>query len=189
MMLHKLHLKISQYIKIMQQFANRLWYPPLIGFLAALDNFIVIIPNDGILISSSMLTPRRWFVLAFTVAVGSTIGAIGLAALVDVKGLPWILEIYPGLKESQTWLLILGFFEKYGLVVVFLVAITPFAQQPAVILASLAHTPLLQLGIVIFTGRFIKFLIMAYIGSHAPKFLSKLWGIKGDLKDAGVKLE
>lgn len=75
-MLHKLHLKISQYIKIMQQFANRLWYPPLIGFLAALDNFIVIIPNDGILISSSMLTPRRWFVLAFTVAVGSTIGAI-----------------------------------------------------------------------------------------------------------------
>ncbi len=189
MISQKLHKRISNYVKALQRFTDRLWYPPLIGFLAALDNFVVIIPNDGILISSSMLVPRRWFILALCVAVGSTIGALSLAALVELQGLPWILEIYPGLNESQTWKLALEYFEKYGLLLVFLVAVTPFAQQPAVILASLANTPFFELTVVIFFGRLIKFLIMAYVGSHAPIFLTKMWGIKGELKDAGVKLD
>jgi membrane protein YqaA with SNARE-associated domain len=71
---------------LLQRFVDRTWYPPFIGFLAALDNIVIVIviviPNDGILISSSMLTPKRWFVLALSVAVGSSIGALVLAALV-----------------------------------------------------------------------------------------------------------
>jgi membrane protein YqaA with SNARE-associated domain len=185
----KLHEKIRSYVKILQRYADRFWYPPFIGFLAALDNLVVIIPNDGILISSSMLMPKRWFILALSVAIGSTVGAITLAALVELQGLPWILELYPGVSETKTWILSMQFFEQYGMLLVFAVAITPFMQQPAVILASLANTPLLELAAVIFVGRFIKFLVMAYLGSHAPRMLGKLWGLKGELKDVGVKIK
>lgn len=188
MISQKLHKIISHNVKLLQHFTDRFWFPPLIGFLAALDNFIIIIPNDGILISSSMLTPKRWFFLALSVAVGSTVGAIALAYLVETQGLPWILEIYPEINETKTWALTLEFFEKYGLLLVFAVAVMPFVQQPVVILASLAHTPYFELAAVIFTGRFIKFLIMAYVGSHAPRLLTKMWGLTGELKDAGVKL-
>lgn len=48
-----------------------------------------------------MLTPRRWFILALSVSIGSTLGAIGLAALVEIKGLPWILDLFPGLSEAK----------------------------------------------------------------------------------------
>ncbi len=189
MISEKLHEKIRSYVKILQRYADRFWYPPFIGFLAALDNLVVIIPNDGILISSSMLMPKRWFILALSVAIGSTVGAITLAALVELQGLPWILELYPGVSETKTWILSMQFFEQYGMLLVFAVAITPFMQQPAVILASLANTPLLELAAVIFVGRFIKFLVMAYLGSHAPRMLGKLWGLKGELKDVGVKIK
>jgi membrane protein YqaA with SNARE-associated domain len=185
----KLHQKIRVYVQILQRYAGRYWYPPLIGFLAALDNFVIVIPNDGILISSSMLIPRRWLILALCVAVGSTVGAIGLAALVELQGLPWIFNLYPGVNETKTWILSMEFFERYGLLLVFAVAITPFMQQPAVILASLARTPLLELALVIFVGRFIKFLIMAYLGSHAPRVLGKLWGLRSEIKEVGVKLD
>jgi len=168
---------------------DRSWYPPLIGFLAALDNLIVIIPNDGILISSSILTPKRWFILAASVAIGSTVGALALATVVENYGLSFILDWYPGLSDTRPWVFTKDFFEKYGLFLVFFVAVTPLAQQPAVIFASMVNTPLYDLAIVIFSGRFIKFLIMAYIGSHAPGLLKKLWGIKGELKDVGVKLK
>ncbi len=188
MISQKLHKTTSDYVKLLQRFTDRFWFPPLIGFLAALDNFIIIIPNDGILISSSMLTPKRWFILALSIAVGSTIGAIALAYLVETQGLPWILEIYPNINETKTWALTFEFFEKYGLLLVFAVAVTPFIQQPAIILASLAHTPYFELAAVIFTGRFIKFLIMAYVGSHAPRLLTKMWGVKTELKDVGVKV-
>lgn len=189
MLSKKIHEQIRSYVQILQRYTDRFWYPPLIGFLAALDNLVIIIPNDGILISSSMLKPKRWFILALSVTVGSTLGALALAALVELQGLPWILDLYPGVSETKSWTLSMEFFEEYGLLLVFAVAITPLMQQPAVILASLANTPLIELAAVIFVGRFIKFLAMAYLGSHAPRVLGKLWGLKGELKDAGVKLK
>lgn len=189
MISEKLHERIRTSVKWLQRYTDRIWYPPLIGFLAALDNLIVIIPNDGILISSSMLVPRRWLTLALFVAIGSTIGALVLAGLVEHQGLPWILDMYPGITESRTWTMSMEFFERYGMLLVFAVAVTPFMQQPAVIFASLAKTPLLELAAVIFIGRFIKFLIMAYVGSHAPRLVKKLWGVKEELRDVGIKVQ
>ena len=183
------HHLVKKSVAALQKFADRFWYPPFIGFLAALDNIVIVIPNDGILVSSAMLTPKRWFTLALCVAIGSTLGAMVLASLIELLGLPWMLEMYPGVELSKTWTLTQDFFHEYGLIVVFVVAITPVMQQPAVILASLADTPLSQLALVIFVGRFIKFLIMAYIGSHAPRLLEKMWGVKGELEDAGIDIK
>ncbi|HLE11638.1 MAG: hypothetical protein A2504_12935 [Bdellovibrionales bacterium RIFOXYD12_FULL_39_22] len=113
-------------------------------------------------------------------AVGSTVGAISLSALVELKGFSWILEIYPGLNDGQTWKLASEFFENYDILFIFLIAIAPVAQQPTVIMASLADTTFFELAVAIFSGRFIKFLIMAYIGAHMPKLLKKYWLIRGE---------
>lgn len=188
MISHNLSRKINTYVKKLQHYTDRSWYPLLAGFLAALDNFIVVVPNDGILISSSMLVPKRWFNLALCMSIGSTLGAVGLALLVRQHGLPWILDIYPGIDETKTWLLTLDFFNKYGLYLVFAVAATPVMQHPSVILASLASTPIIHIAAVIFIGRFIKSLIMAYVGSHTPKLLKKMWGVRGELKDVGIEI-
>lgn len=187
MISEKLHAEIRKHVKVLQHYVDKIWYAPLIGLLAALDNLILIVPNDGILISSSMLRPKRWFVLALFVAVGSTLGAIALAALVEFYGLPWVLETFPGIDETKTWVYSHDFFQKYGLIFVFAMGITPLIQQPAVILASLAETPLWKLTVAVFVGRFAKFLFMAYLGSHAPRMLERIWGLKGELQDAGVK--
>jgi membrane protein YqaA with SNARE-associated domain len=181
--------KVRSAVLSLQTFADRYWYPPFIGLLAALDNLILIIPNDGILISSSMLTPKRWFVLALCVAVGSTIGAVGLAALIELQGLPWLVSLYPGIDQTTTWRITDEFFHSYGLIVVFVVAVTPVLQQPAVVFASLAGISLFEIGAVIFVGRFIKFLVMAYVGSHAPKLLNRMWGLKGELEDVGMEID
>ena len=99
----KLQKKIRGTIQVLQKFVDRIWYPPFIGLLAILDNFVMIIPNDGILISSSMLMPRRWFTLALCVAIGSTLGSVLLATFVETRGLEWILEIYPRVNETMSW--------------------------------------------------------------------------------------
>lgn len=189
MIWQKLHNKIRNYVQIIERYTDRIWYPPLIGFLAALDNLIVIVPTDGIAISSSMVTPKRWFTIALSISLGSTLGALVLAMLVEHQGLPWILSFYPGIAETKTWILSMRFFDSYGLLLVFVIAITPFMQQPAVILASLASTPIAKLAAVIFAGRFLKYLAMSYLASHAPRLLGKVWGLRGELKDAGVKID
>ena len=100
MIAQKLHQKIQTYVKWLEQFADRPWYPLLIAFLSTLDNFLIVIPNDGILVASSMIVPKRWFTFAIWVSIGSTIGSILFCLLVEHQGLPWILDIYPGINET-----------------------------------------------------------------------------------------
>lgn len=172
----RLELFVSRWVRRLQIHIDRVWYPILVGFLAGIDALIVIIPTDGILISSALLAPRRWISLAVCVSVGSTLGGILVAYLVSVNGLPWILTIYPGLDQTQTWLLTQGFFEQYRLVLVFIIALSPFMQQPAVILASLAKVPLVELAFAMLLGRMIKYLLVSYLASHVPKLFKGRWG-------------
>lgn len=185
----KLHQKIQKYVKWLEQFADRPWYPLLISVLSVLDNFLIVIPNDGILVASSMLIPKRWFVFALFVSIGSTLGSVLFCLLVEMQGLPWIQEYYSGITETQIWLWSEKFFENYDILIVFVVAILPINQHPVLILAGLAGTPVLTLIGVIFAGRFSKFTLMAYLGSHSPKLLKKIWGMEDELKDAGMKID
>lgn len=185
----KLHAKIKVYVQKLEQYADRIWYPAFIGLLAALDNLIIIIPNDGILIASSMLIPRRWAIFALSVSIGSAIGAIALGLVVAHQGLPWILDFYPGIDKTEVWTWTSKFFGQYGLLLVFAIGASPIMQQPVIILAAMAHTPLINLAAVIFVGRLIKFMVMAFLGSHSPRLLKKFWGLKDELEDAGVKID
>lgn len=178
--------KIKLLVKKLQHFSDRWWYSPLISFLAGLDNLVVVIPTDGILVSSTMLRPRRWLLFAFFISLGSTLGGMVLAALVQIHGLPWILDFYPDINTTSSWTMTESFFDRYGLLLVFAVAATPLMQQPTVILAALANTPLEKIAITVFIGRLIKYIIMSYIASHAPKLLTKLWGVQEELEEVGI---
>ena len=185
----KFHKKIQKYVQKLENFADRSWYPPLIGLLSAIDNLIIIIPNDGILVASSMLVPKRWVIFALSISIGSTLGAVALSLIVENQGLPWVTEFFPNIDKTQLWLWTENFFDKYGLFVVFAIGASPLMQQPVIILAALANTPVIELAAAIFAGRFIKFNLLAYISSHSPRLLKKMWGIKDELKDAGVKID
>ncbi|MFN8846086.1 MAG: YqaA family protein [Bdellovibrionales bacterium] len=180
---------ISHQVSLLQRFANRSWYPSLVGFLAALDNIILVVPNDGILISSSMLTPKRWWQLALLTSLGSTLGALALCLLVKTYGLEFILTLFPRAQEAQTWQWTLQFFDRWGIGLVFLVAVAPVPQQPAVVLASLSHLPVSLLLVTIFVGRLIKFTIMAWVASHTPQLLKKMWGLKSEMEEVGIDPE
>lgn len=163
-----------QYINWLKTFIDRVWYAPLLGLIAIADIFLIFLPSDGLLLSSSILVQRRWLSYALFTAVGSTIGAIILAALVELQGLPYILSLYPGIEENNWWAATKEFIDDYGLFVVFAVAATPLMQQPTIILASLANTPLIYIGFAFLFGRIIKCLIIAYIGAYAPHLIKRL---------------
>lgn len=185
-----MHKKISDFLQHLfshlKGFVSRLWYPPLVAALAFLDNFVVVIPTDGLLISSSILKPKKWWLFSACIAIGSTLGAAAFAFLVQHYGLPWLLEFFPDLQQSHTWQITESFFQQYGLIVVFIVAASPFFQQPALVLASLSHAPLTTITLVVFAGRMGKFLLLGYLASHAPKILNKLWGIQEEMKEVGL---
>lgn len=184
----KYHFAIARIVKKLQRFTNRFWFPPLISLLALLDVLIIIIPTEGILISSILLKNKRWITFALSVAIGSTIGSVLLINLIEHYGLQEVLKYYPSIDQTLLWKWTLNFFNQYGLLVVFLIGITPLTQQPVLIFAALSKISFPPLIIVILISRIIKFGAIAYIASHAPRMLSKFWGIQNEIKDAGIEI-
>lgn len=184
-----MHVYIRRMIRNFQKFIDRVWFAPLLMLLAGLDSLVIVIPTDGLLISSTILKKNKWWYFAIAVAVGSSLGALALVSLSDYLGLEKILELYPGLDQSVVWHKTFEFFKQYGIIVAFLVGLTPFSQQPALIIAGLIHNSFLGLAIAIFSSRLIKYLVMSYVASHAPRLLNKMWGLKDELADSGIKIE
>ncbi len=168
--------KLTDSLHALQRFADRSWFPPLVGVLVFLDYFLFIVPNDGIFISSVLLAPRRWLQQAICISVGCALGGLILAILVQRYGLSTLLTYYPELTLSSGWQWTQSFFEKHGLWVVFVSAALPLVQQPPVILAALAGTSWPIIAGVILAGRLLKYLSLGWVAAHAPHYLSKKWG-------------
>jgi membrane protein YqaA with SNARE-associated domain len=175
--------RILIYVQHLQSFIDRIWYPILLGFLSAIDLFVVFIPTDGLLISSTLLRPKLWIRFAVSTALGSTMGAFVLILITNHLGVPFLMQTFPGLTENTFWQWSLTFFKEHGLLVIFIIAATPVAQQPAVFFASIAGTPVKYFIGIYFVGRILKYLLMAYISSHAPKLISKMWGVQDEIHE------
>jgi hypothetical protein len=92
--------------------------------------------------------------------------------------------MFKNLRNTQTKIGILLL-----LIFVFAIGLAPLMQQPGIILAALSNTPFLSFAAAIFAERLIKFMAMGIIGSHSPRLLKKMWGVKDELKDAEVKID
>ncbi|MGE0634700.1 MAG: VTT domain-containing protein, partial [Pseudobdellovibrionaceae bacterium] len=152
-----LHQKINILIRWLQKYTNRWWYAPLIALLALIDHFVIIIPTDGLLVSSVMLNPKRWIANSLIVTLGSSIGALMLAALIQFYGMDFLLMILPSIQQSTIWSWTEHFMDDYGLIVVFCIALSPIMQHPAIALAALAGSSLQSIFVVVFLGRIIKY--------------------------------
>lgn len=157
------------------------------GLLAAIDSFVIVVPTDGLLVSATMLAPRRWIYTAFCVSFGSTLGGWLLALVLETHGLPFLLKITPGIETSTAWMWTDRLMDQWGLWALFFVAVTPVMQHPAIAMAALAGMPLTEIFLVMLAGRSIKYYVLAWVSTHAPGLLGKMWGIQGDLEEAGVK--
>lgn len=178
---------VKKTISNLQKYTDRVWYEWLLGFVAGIDYFIIFVPTDGLLISSTLLTPKKWIRFAILTAIGSTLGALGLSLLVLHWGLPWITEHFPEFVQSNIWMWTANLFDVYGLWVLFIIGVSPLISQPALILATLAHHSLQTIFWIFFTARMIKYFIIAAVSRWAPHYLRRLWGVQSELKQVGLK--
>jgi membrane protein YqaA with SNARE-associated domain len=162
-------------LKRLKKFADRGWYAPLVGLLAGADQFIVLVPIEGLMIPSILLNPKRWFWTAIWVATGCTLGSMALATLADLYGMPLIEHWAPHVLHSHNWIRSMNYINDKGAWALFLIALGPLPQQPAVALAGLSHMPLFKIFLAVWSARAIKYLLVTYLASHAPAVLAKIF--------------
>lgn len=170
-------------IRGLRRYVDRPWYPFALAGLTMIDFFVVFIPSDGIIVASAMARPKRWVSLGIAMALGSLIGGLILAAVAQHFGEPFINWISPGLLDSEAWLTSEAWLERHGIWALFLVAASPLAQQPSILLAGLTDMPIWEIGLALASGRLLKFLAYAWIASHTPKLVKKIPALSGELEE------
>lgn len=166
------------------KYADRWWYPPFIGLLAFADLFILVIPTDAILISAVILSPKRWAITGAMVAAGSALGSVALALLLRVEGLPWLLHVYPHLDKTKSWATATHLVDQWGGWGLFWIALSPIPQHAAIAVAAITGLGLPTIFGTVFGGRILKYELFAWLASHAPKVLGKMFGMRAIVQEA-----
>jgi membrane protein YqaA with SNARE-associated domain len=170
--------RIQDLWKLIERCTKTAWYLPLICVLAFIDLFIFVIPTDTLLISYTVLQPKKWIRAGLAFALSSAIGAVVMAVtirLVDDFILDRMFQL--GLHPS-TWTRTSEFIETYGAWALGLHALGPLPLQPGVIVVALGKMSLTFIFISVFIGRAAKYLFFAWAGAYAPEWLEKFGLIK-----------
>lgn len=164
-----------------QSFADRPWYLPFIAFLGGLDLFILVVPTDGLLISYVMLRPKQWIRAFILLALGCAIGSWLLAFLIQ-SGAQWFH--YENLTHSvgrETWEWVDQLVDNHGAWALALLALMPLPQFPGIVVAALAEMSLGTIFFSVLLGRLVKFVVLSYGASHAPRLLLKVPLLKREI--------
>jgi membrane protein YqaA with SNARE-associated domain len=161
--------------------ASKPWYPLALAALAASDQFVMVLPLDGIIVTSMVSAPKRWLRLSVWSAIGCTVGAVLLFFLVRAHGMSVIEFFLPGLPEKPAWAQASRWMDQYGLWAIFIVSIFPLAQPPVVALSALAGTPILVFTSVLALGKILKYLFFGWMASKSPHLLMKSKSIRKEV--------
>ena len=163
---------------------QRPYYFLLLGFVTLIDAFVLVIPTDGLLVTSVLGHPKAWLRNALATSIGSVLGSLLLASAIELYGIDLLLTLAPGIETSSAWARSTELMLNYGIYAIFLVGLSPLPQQPIVVIAALAKISLPLLAILLLSGRLLKYLIIAFVSAKSPEYINKIRGIKKELEAA-----
>jgi membrane protein DedA with SNARE-associated domain len=170
-------------------------YGPLGLFvIGVLDSMGIPLPAamDALLIAYSVAHPEHAYFAAAVAVIGSVIGNILLFRAARLGGRRFVSVDTPEAEQHKfrRW------FNRYGLLTVFIPAIVPFVPLPLkvfVVTAGAVHTPASHFLAVISLARVLRYFGEAYLGvllgENAQGFLKdNAWGIVAVLAVAALLL-
>lgn len=151
------------------------------------------IPPDPLLITLCIGHPKKSFSFALNCTVASVLGAlfgyyIGYALMETVGH--WIIQHY---HFEQNFSKVLGFYDKWGVLAVFIAALTPIPYKVFTIASGVLHMDLISFAAISFVGRGLRFFLWATplffygpkIQPHVDKYFNYLIWIFGGLVVVG----
>lgn len=148
-----------------------------------MDHWIAIVPTDGLLLGSIFIRPKTWWLVAWTFAIGSTLGAATVVWAVHEWGPTLVDWIQPTLRASENWVKAEMLLRDYGNWAVFLVGISPLPMFPPLALFTLAGIELESIILLFFAGRMAKYHVIGIVAANSPKLLDKFLGIRKDREE------
>jgi membrane protein YqaA with SNARE-associated domain len=148
--------------------ASQPGYPLIVGGIAFAMTLSMLMPFVPVLIGTVLVRREQWVAIVFVSSLGSAAG--GLILYVAFHHLGWnqVVEAYPDLLQTAAWIDATWWLSAYGTWALFLIAASPFAQTPALLLAAVSDLAIQDVFVALLLGKFIKYGLYGWTASKFP---------------------
>lgn len=143
-----------------------LWFCMLLSLCGTSS---AIYPVTAVVIPAALLAPGRWWQITITAALGSALGATLLVSVFHALGWSQIYEYFPELATHKSWIRVMEWATSYGVLALFLIAVSPLPQTPALVFFGVARQDYLVVFAAMLSGKLIKYGVLAYLVSRFPE--------------------
>jgi len=167
--------------------ARTLRRPPLPGWLQTLlqkradhPTFVLLValvglvctvtfsfPFSLVLMTATLLAPRRWLALSLCSGVAAGIGAVILVEVFHHLGWAQIALRWPELAQSPEMGQMQQWVSDWGILALGAVAASPLPQTPALVLCALAEQPPLAVFLAVTLAKMTKYGCIAWLTRQA----------------------
>ena len=134
-------------------------------------------PVTAVVVPAALLVPPRWRQIAAMTALGSALGATLLVIAFHHLGWAQIYGRFPELATHATWSQVIAWVSSYGTLALFLIAVSPLPQTPALIFFGIARQDYLSVFIALLLAKSLKYSLFAWMATRFPDRFSN--GIRG----------
>lgn len=130
-------------------------------------------PVTAVVVPATLLAPHRWRAITLACAIGAAFGATTLMTIFHHLGWTQLYERFPDLVSDPAWARVLDWTSRYGVVALFVIAVSPLPQTPALIFLGAAQHDYAGALIAMFAGKLIKYGAFAWTSSHFPEHVGR----------------
>ena len=164
--------------QLLRTAAQGRWFLLTCMALAFAGSISATYPVTVMIVPAALLMPQRWGKIAAVAAMGSALGAVLLMLFVHQLGWIQLYEHFPGLATHATWTPVVDWAQKHGPAALFLIAISPLPQTPALVFFGIASHQYPGVFLAVFSGKLLKYGLLAWLVSRFPaRFDSGLAGL------------
>jgi membrane protein YqaA with SNARE-associated domain len=154
--------------KILDHSVGHRYYPLVVALIAFVSTATFAFPFVIVLIPAVLLAPRRWMVLGLLAGISSGLGGAVLSEVFQFMGRELVIAHFPHLAASEHWQLASDWLQRYGLVALAIIAMSPVPQTPAILVYSLANPSAFGVLLAIGIGKTLKYVFLAWLTAHYP---------------------
>lgn len=134
------------------------------------------IPVTSIVVPAVLLVPRRWPAIAGVAALGSAVGATVLVMVFHHMGWAQLYAHFPELNDHPSWLRVISWTERHGTLALFLVAVLPVPQTPALVFFAISRPDYGLVFMAMLAGKGLKYALFAWVAARFPQRFHRLLG-------------
>ena len=165
--------RFANFLTRLQRYASRPWYIPVVATSATLDYFVLASPAQSLFITTVLLNPARRVYAAVCFSLGAALGALLLAAGIQLLDAPMAALLADQTAPSTFWLRMEAWIAAWGLWALLGLSLIPIPLRTMVVLAALAGLSFPAIGLMVGVGRLLALIVIGQLVYQAPGFLMR----------------